>query len=219
MCKEEMSTIEIAPIIISALSFVLAIFALRTSIKGYQVQVDQYELNKIDLDEKRKPHLQILNERFLSSHSLGPNEPKYYVDHPDEIGFEYRATYINKGSNIIEIESAYILIFPEKNKNAWINPNEKILSAQYLSPNEEVSLIHAISASKIRDLRAFVAHGTEEDTFSGVLRFEVVLTFLGQDNIRKEHRRVLYRMVLGGGDQSTVGYSPGHGKIEHTTLY
>lgn len=219
MCNGGTNIIEIAPIVISLLSFVIAVFALRTSIKGYRTQIDQYELSKTDLDDKRRSHLQIQKEQFLSSHTLGTNESKYYVDHPDEIGFEYRANYINKGSSLIKFESAYTLMVPENNKNAWINPGEKLLSTQYLSPKEEVVINHVIDSSKICNLRSFVAHGTEEDRFSGILRFEVIVKFSGPDNIQKEHKRILYRMVEGGGDQSTVGYNPGEGQNEHTFVY
>lgn len=64
--------LDIVAISVSFVSFIAALFALKTSFRRYELQQDQFGLQKKEFDEKFKLQLHIKGEHFLTSHRLEP---------------------------------------------------------------------------------------------------------------------------------------------------
>lgn len=208
-------TIEAAAFWISVISLVVAFSAFSLSIRRYRLQIQTLELQKKEADEKYKSRLQIGDEQFLTSHTLGPKEPAYYAAHPEEIEFEYRARYENKGMNLIELKSLMIVVSAVEVGN-FFNCGEIIVTNRCLSPGEGMDIRHQLAKSNLAGFKAAIEH---EAGKRGVLQFEIRCDFFGLDQVIRSHRRILYRLTEGGGDLSCRGYDPGHGKDKHHFIY
>lgn len=208
-------TIEQAAFAISVLSLLVAVSAFSLSIHRYRLQVQAFELQRKETDEKYKSRLQVVDEQFLTSHTLGPNEPPYYVEHPEEIEFEYKARYQNKGFSLIEIKSLMLTVSAVEVQDVF-NCGEIIIVNRALAPGEQLEVCHRFNK---RNLDGFKWMVEEIAGKRGVLQFEVKCDFLGLDGLMRAHRRILYRLTEGGGDISCRGYDPGRGKEKHSFVY
>ena len=141
-------TIEVAAFWISVISLAVAFSAFSLSIRRYRLQIQALELQKREADEKYKARLQIADEQFLTSHSLGLKEPAYYAAHPEEIEFEYRARYENKGVNLIELKSLMIVVSAVEVGN-FFNCGEIIITNRCLSPGEGVDIRGALARVQV----------------------------------------------------------------------
>lgn len=197
------------------LSLLIAVSAFSVAVRRYRLQVEALELQKKEAHEKYRPRLQIADEQFLTSHTMGPNEPAYYVTHPEEIEFEYRARYQNKGVNLVEIKSVMLIVRAVEVPH-FFSCGDMIVTNRCLAPGEEIEVCHRFSKS---NLDGFKYALQEVEGKRGILQFEVKCEFVGLDQIIRAHRRILYRLTEGGGDISGQGYDPGHGKDKRSFVY
>ena len=213
---EKSLVLDITAIIMSLLSFGVALFALKISARKYDLQLEHNEIQKKEFEEKYKIQLHIKDEQFLTSHTFGLNKPKYYVEHPENIEFEYRAKYINRGNAIINIESLILAINAIEVKEMSFGCGENILSATHLAPGEEIEIKHRLKKENLDKFKQYIDEVSEK---RGILEFSVTCLFSRLNGSKKEHKRILYRMSESGGDVSCKGYNAGKGIDKYSSIY
>ena len=203
-------------IIISILSFVAALLALKISIQRYDLQVEQHELQLKEYSKKNRIQLHIIDEQFISSHTFGPEQPEYYSKHPDEIEFEYRASYRNKGEVTIHLKCVKLIITAVDIEEKTFACGENVSAEIYLATNEEINIVHRFSKDNFDGFKKYIRNNISK---RGIFQFEIESVFSSLDGKDIEHKRILYRMTEGGGDISCKGYTPGKGIIKRNFVY
>lgn len=207
---------DFATIIISALSILIAILALYISIRRFELQEEQFKLQKEEYENQNKIRLHIRGEVFLTSHALGPKEPKYYAENANEIEFEYAASYINRSSQLLIIDEMNIHVSAVDHEDFQIGAKDRIYHQESLAQNEELVVKHRITSKNLQNYIRVVESQYEK---RGVLEFRIVCRVRGERKQELTHERLLYRLTETGGDTSGPGYSPGHGKEKHNFIY
>jgi hypothetical protein len=218
LCAKEIPLyFDIAALAFSIVSICMAAFALKISIRRYELQQEQFDIQKKEFEDKFKVRLEIKDEHLLTSHQLEPEKGTYFRDNPEDFEFEYHAKFVNRSNVIVKIEILTIGADAVDVEEMWMGCGDIILQNAFIAPNEELDVIHRFKKGNLNGFRRAISRFSEK---IGTLEITVNCKFSGVEHDESiEHKRVLYRMTENCGDISTRGYEPGKGKEKRSFLY
>jgi len=209
-------SVEFSAILLSIISLFISMFAIRVSIRRYELQQKQHELQIKEFKDKYKTRFRINDEHFLTSHRLYPEQIEIYKDNPEQIEFQYSAELVNLSNTVLTIESLSIEVDAVDVEEMWVGCGDRVLTETFLAPHEKLTISHLFNKDNLDGFRRMIRNFSEK---IGVLEFSVVCRFKSEFNELNEHKRILYRLTESGGDVSKQGYNPGKGHEKRNFLY
>lgn len=160
--------------------------------RGYEIQSELHKLQKLDLEAKQEPKIQVSNETFLSSWQIENVSSRCK---PEQLELHYSSLVTNKSETVASLEAVTIEVGPADSLLA--EPRQGlgclVSGALYLAASESITLQSTITAQAIELTRQFFEHP------EGVLVFTLVFKFRDYAGQRRTRRAEIYRMNHEGG--------------------
>jgi hypothetical protein len=191
-------------VIVSLVSLGVSWRAYLLSKRGYETQAEAHRLQRVDIEAKQEPRIQVSNETFLSSWQTQNVSARCQ---PEEIELHYSSLVTNKGETVAAFDTVIVEVGPVGSPLA--EPTHtlgfQVSGPMYLAAGESITLRSTIDAQAMALTRLFFQHP------EGVLVFRLVFKFRGYAGQPRMRRTEIDRMNHQGGIVTKGNYNAAAG--------